>query len=360
MFENLKQLPLQLEEIDRRINDPETIKNQQLWQQLVQQRALMAPIADDYQQYLSARKALEEAKAILESENDEEMRLLAKEEIRDKEEAIQIISTRLMKRMLPKDPRDSRNVFVEIRQGAGGDEASLFAADIFRMYARYAERMGWTLKVISCNENGLGGYKEIVFGLEGKEVYSRMKYESGVHLVKRVPVTESNGKLQTSTITVAVLPETSEAEVQIKPEDLRIDVYRSTGHGGQSVNTTDSAVRVTHLPTGMVVTCQDEKSQLKNRDQAIRVLRARLLAIEQQKRHQTVADDRKSQIGSGERSEKIRTYHFPQNRITDHRIGFTTHRVSEVLDGDLTELHQRLMEDEQSRKLQEIKQTGIT
>jgi len=360
MFENLKQLPLQLEELDQRINDPDTIKNQQLWQQLIQQRASLAPIVDDYQHYLSAQKDLEEAKALLESEDDEEMRLLAKEEIGDKERAIQTLQDRLLRRMLPKDPRDDRNVFVEIRQGAGGDEASLFAADVFRMYARYAERMGWTLKVLSCNENGLGGYKEIIFGIEGKEVYSRMKYESGVHLVKRVPVTESNGKLQTSTITVAVLPETSEAEVQIKPEDLRIDVYRSTGHGGQSVNTTDSAVRVTHLPTGMVVTCQDEKSQLKNRDQAIRVLRARLLEMERQKRHQTVADDRKNQIGSGQRSEKIRTYHFPQNRITDHRIGFTTHRVSEVMDGDLTELHQRLMEEDQSRRLKESQQTGMT
>lgn len=279
---------------------------------------------------------------------------MAKEELSQSREQLERLEHELKILLLPKDPNDEKNVYVEIRAGAGGDEAALFAAELFRMYGRYAERNGWRVETVSSNENGIGGLKEIIFMVQGQGAFSKLKYESGVHRVQRVPATESGGRIHTSTVTVAVLPEAEDVDVEINMNDVRVDVFRSSGNGGQSVNTTDSAVRVTHIPTGIVISCQDEKSQLKNKDKALKVLRARLYEIELRKQQEAVSADRKSQVGTGDRSEKIRTYNFPQTRVTDHRVKLTTHRLEEILDGDLNELIEYIITVDQAERLKHM------
>lgn len=351
MFENLKQVVLRYEEMGDRLSDPSVLQDQAKWQQLNKEHASLEELVNTYLDYVKAETGLADAKEMLEMESDADMREMAKEEIASCEAELQNLTHKLQILLLPKDPNDEKNVFVEIRAGAGGDEAALFAGEIYRMYQRYAERRGWKLEVESESESDLGGMKEVVFSMEGTNVYSRMKYESGVHRVQRVPVTESGGRIHTSTITVAVLPEAEEVDVQIDPNDLRIDIFRSSGAGGQKVNKTSSAIRITHIPTGIVVQCQNERSQYQNKDKAMQILRARLLDIEDAKMHDSVASDRRSQVGTGDRSEKIRTYNFPQTRVTDHRIHYTTHRLEQILSGDLDEIIDRLIEEDQARKL---------
>lgn len=306
-------------------------------QKLARERAGISKLVETYRAYKKVEEEIKESHNLL-TESDEEMRELAKAELHSLKERQAALEEEIKTLLLPQDPRDDKNIFLEIRAGTGGEEAALFAADLFRMYAKFAEMNRWRVEVMSQNPTGLGGFKEIIALIEGKKVYSRLKYESGVHRVQRVPVTESSGRIHTSAVTVAVLPEADEVEVEINPNDLRIDVYRSSGPGGQSVNTTDSAVRVTHIPTGLVVTCQDEKSQHKNKAKALKVLRARLLDQLMEEQHNEISEDRKSQVGSGDRSERVRTYNFPQNRVTDHRLGLTLHRLDSVLEGDLAEV----------------------
>lgn len=354
MFESLMEAVHRFDELGIRITDPKVIADSENWQRLMKEHAKMEPVVNDYKDYLATLENIREMEEVLEAETDPELMEIAAEEIKAAKVREKELESTLKRRMIPEDEDDERNIYMEIRGAVGGEEAALFAGDLFRMYSRYAESKGWRVRVTSCTESDLGGMKEIVFRLEGSGVYGRMKYESGVHVVKRVPVTESGGRLHTSTATVAVLPEAEDVEVNIDANDLRIDVYRSSGHGGQSVNTTDSAVRVTHIPTGMVVICQDEKSQLKNRDQAIRELKSRLLIIEKEKAQQERSNNRRLQVGTAARSEKIRTYHFPQSRVSDHRLGYTSHRVNEIIDGDLDEIIDKLMEMEMEDKLKEL------
>ena len=351
MFDKLEELVNRYEELGVRLNDPSIIGDQGLWQKIMKEHAGLMPLVETYQRYRVVRQNEEEAKILLEEEKEEELRQLAKEELAQAREELAELETKLKVLLLPKDPHDEKNVFVEIRSGAGGDEAALFASELYRMYGRYAERRGWKTELASLNENGLGGFKEVVFMVQGAGAFSRLKYESGVHRVQRVPATESGGRIHTSTVTVAVLPEAEEVDVEINPNDIRIDVFRSSGNGGQCVNTTDSAVRITHYPTGIVVSCQDEKSQLKNKDKAMKVLRARLYEKELAKQQAEISADRRSQVGTGDRSEKIRTYNFPQTRVTDHRIKLTTHRIGEIMDGDLDELIDGLITADQTAKL---------
>lgn len=355
MFDRLEELVNRYEELGIRLNEPGVIADQALWQKLMKEHAGLTPLVETYQRYRETRQREEEARQLLE-EKDEELRQMAKEELSESREEAVRLEHALKLLLLPKDPNDDKNVFVEIRAGAGGDEAALFAAELYRMYGRYAERRGWKTEMVSLNENGLGGFKEAVFMVKGSGAYSRLKYESGVHRVQRVPATESGGRIHTSTVTVAVLPEAEEVDVQINPSDIRIDVFRSSGNGGQCVNTTDSAVRITHFPSGIVVSCQDEKSQLKNKDQAMRVLRARLYERELARQQAEISADRKNQVGTGDRSEKIRTYNFPQTRVTDHRIKLTTHRIGEIMDGELDELIDGLITADQAAKLAQIQQ----
>jgi peptide chain release factor 1 len=308
-------------------------------------------IVEKYKEYKATKDGIEDSLAMLEEETDEEMREMAKEELNECKERLGVIEEQLKILLLPKDPNDEKNVIVEIRGGAGGDEAALFAAELYRMYSKYAESQRWKIDLMNLNENGLGGFKEAVFMIVGKGVYSKMKYESGVHRVQRIPVTESGGRIHTSTATVAIMPEAEEVDVYIDMNDCRFDVFRSSGNGGQCVNTTDSAVRLTHYPTGIVISCQDEKSQLKNRDKALKVLRSKLYELELEKAHNAEAEARKSQVGTGDRSEKIRTYNFPQGRVTDHRIKLTIHRLEAVLDGDLDEIIDSLTAANQAAKL---------
>ncbi len=358
MFDRLEDLVRRLEEINFELTEPDTINDQEKYRALMKEQNELTPIVEKYLEYKKAKEGIEESLALLEEESDEEMRELAKEELNECKQTVENCEQELKILMLPKDPNDEKNVIVEIRAGAGGDEAALFAADLFRMYSKYAESNRWKVEVMSANENGIGGFKEIVFMVLGNGVYSKLKYESGVHRVQRIPTTESGGRIHTSTATVAIMPEVEEVEVYVDPNDCKIDVYRASGNGGQCVNTTDSAVRITHIPTGIVVTCQDEKSQLKNKDKAMKVLRSRLYDMEQEKAQSEQAAERKSQVGTGDRSEKIRTYNFPQGRVTDHRIKFTSHRLNEVLEGDLSEILQNIIVADQTAKLEKMNQSA--
>jgi len=351
VLEKLDFLTDKYKDLSEKISDPEIIANNATWTKYVKEHAEIEPVVTKYQQYKKTVSELAEAREMLEDVKEKELEDLVKSEIAELSDRKEALEEELKVLLLPKDPNDEKNVFVEIRAGTGGEEAALFAGTLFRMYNRYAERRGWKAEMISANETNIGGFKEVVFMLEGKGAYSRLKYESGVHRVQRIPTTESGGRIHTSAATVAVLPEAQEVDIEINPNDLRIDVFRSSGHGGQSVNTTDSAVRITHLPTGLVVSCQDEKSQLKNKEKALKVLRARLLDMETARQNEEIAQSRKSQVGSGDRSERIRTYNYPQGRVTDHRIGLTLYQLESFLDGDLDEMIDALVTSDQAEKL---------
>ncbi|MCT4542266.1 MAG: peptide chain release factor 1 [Vallitalea sp.] len=354
MFGKLDGIVNKFQEISEMINDADIISKQDKWRKLMKEHSNLLPIVEKYQEYKDTKINMEDSLAILEDEDDPEMKEMAKEELNESKERLLQIEEELKILLLPKDPNDDKNVFVEIRGGAGGDEAALFAGSLFRMYCRYAERNRWKVQTISMNENGVGGFKEVVFMIQGNGAFSKLKYERGVHRVQRVPVTESGGRIHTSTVTVAVLPEVEDVDVEINMNDIRVDVFRASGNGGQCVNTTDSAVRITHIPTGLVVSCQDEKSQLKNKDKALKVLRSRLYDIEQEKQQKEQAEIRKSQVGTGDRSEKIRTYNFPQGRVTDHRIKLTLHQLDSILDGDIEEIVDSLITADQAEKLKNI------
>jgi len=350
MFDKLDFILEKYEELSMKVSDPEIINNQKVWQKHIKEMGEMEPIVEKYKEYKKAKEDLAGAKEMLEM-GDEELRELAKMEISEIEDQIPEMESELKILLLPKDPNDEKNVILEVRAGTGGEEAALFGMDLLRMYLRYAERRGWKAEVIDSNETELGGIKEVEVLIKGKGAYSRMKYESGTHRVQRVPDTESSGRIHTSAATVAVLPEVDDVEVTIDPNDVRVDVYRSSGHGGQCVNTTDSAVRLTHLPTGLVVTCQDEKSQIKNKDKAMRVLKSRLYDMMLKEQNDAISADRRSQVGSGDRSERIRTYNFPQGRVTDHRIGMTIYKLDSFLDGEIDEIVDGLITSDQAEKM---------
>ena len=355
MLEKLDFIEEKYDDLSRKISDIEVISDPQLYQKYCKEQSALEEIVASYREYKSILKNLQEDKDMVMNEKlEREMKELAEEEIKQLEEERDRKEEELKVLLIPKDPNDEKNVFIEIRAGAGGDEAALFAGDLFRMYTRYAERHNWKIEIMSSNETGLGGFKEVVFQIKGNAAYSRLKYESGVHRVQRVPETEAGGRIHTSTATVAVLPEVEDVEVEINQNDLRVDVYRSTGHGGQCVNTTDSAVRITHIPTGLVVTCQDEKSQLKNKEKAMKVLKARLFEMESTKQQSEIAEERKSQVGTGDRSERIRTYNFPQGRVTDHRIGLTIYQLNDFLDGNLDGMIDALTTYDQAEKLKDL------
>lgn len=325
-------------DLSHKLSDPEVMSNQELYAKLAKELASLEEIVKTYQEYKKCVKELEENKDLLEEERDEELRALIREELKTLENKLEELEKLLPLMLLPKDPNDEKSVILELRAGAGGEEAALFASELLRMYQRYAERKGWKFEVLDANETGLGGFKEVIARIDGKGAYSRLKFESGVHRVQRVPITESGGRIHTSTVTVAILPEVDEVEVDIRPEDLKIETMRAGGHGGQHVNKTESAVRITHIPTGIVVSCQNERSQHQNKATALKILRAKLYELAQREQMEKVQKERRSQVGSGERCEKIRTYNYPQNRVTDHRIGLTIYNLPEVLDGDLDEI----------------------
>ena len=354
MFEKLEDVQIRLEEIVQMLGDPATAGDAGKMQKLLKEQAELQPVAETYQKWKENRQTIAESTEMLEEEEDPEMRELLKEELREAKDREPGLEKQLQILLLPRDPNDEKNVIVELRAGAGGDEAALFASEIYRMYVRYAERRGWRTDLVSLNENGLGGFKECTFKIIGRGAYSRMKYESGVHRVQRVPETESGGRIHTSTMTVAVMPEvTDDIEIDIPEKDVRIDVMRASGNGGQCVNTTDSVVRLTHYPTGIVIYSQTEKSQIQNKAKAWALLRAKLYFMEMQERHDREAQERRSQIGTGDRSEKIRTYNFPQGRVTDHRIHLTLHKIDNIMNGDLDELIDALTAADQSAKLAE-------
>ena len=354
MFDKLDFILEKYEELSKKVSDPDVIARQKEWQKLMKEMSDLEPIVKEYTAYKKAKEELEEAKEILEMEDDEELREMAREELKSNEAAIEEYTENLKILLLPKDPNDDKNVILEVRAGTGGDEAALFGSDLLRMYLRYAERMRWKTEIIESNETEIGGVKEVVMLVKGKGAYSRLKYESGVHRVQRVPETESGGRVHTSAASVAVMPEVDDVEVNLDPNDVRVDVYRASGNGGQCVNTTDSAVRLTHMPTGLVVTCQDEKSQIKNKEKAFKVLKSRLFDLMQQEQNDKIAAERKSQIGSGDRSERIRTYNFPQSRITDHRINLTLYKLDSFLDGDLDEVIDALITEDQAEKMRDF------
>ncbi|MBC8532703.1 peptide chain release factor 1 [Yeguia hominis] len=354
MFENLSVFEQRCQDIDERICDPAVIADRKQYAELQRERKNLMPIVEKYREYTETQAQLDEAKSLLQEGGlDRELRELAEEQLSEARDALETITEELKILLLPKDPNDDRNVIMEIRAGAGGEEAALFASVLFRMYAMYAELKGWKTEFLSANETELGGYKEISFAINGEGAYSRLKYESGVHRVQRVPETETQGRIHTSTCTVAVLPEADDVEIEINPKDLAIDTFRSSGAGGQHVNKTSSAIRITHLPTGMVVECQDERSQFKNKDKAMKILRSRLFEQKQQEQDAQVAAERRSQVGTGDRSERIRTYNYPQGRMSDHRIGLTLYRLEDLLNGNIDEVLDALIAADRAAKMQE-------
>ncbi|PHV72033.1 peptide chain release factor 1 [Sporanaerobium hydrogeniformans] len=351
MFAQLEDLVTKYEMIGEQISQPDIIADQERWQKLMKEHSDLKDIVEKYLEYKKTLEAIDEGLMMLEENLDDDFRELVKEELAENKKKVDPLQNEIKLLLLPKDPNDEKNVIVEIRGGAGGDEAALFAADLYRMYCYYAENNGWKTELMSVNESGIGGFKEVIFMIKGQGAYSKLKYESGVHRVQRIPATESGGRIHTSTVTVAIMPEAEELDVELNLNDVRIDVFRASGNGGQCVNTTDSAVRATHIPTGLTVSCQDEKSQLKNKDKALKILRTRLYDMEQAKQHAELAAEKKSQVGTGDRSERIRTYNFPQGRVTDHRVGLTLHKLDQVLDGDLEEIISTLTTVDQTEKL---------
>ena len=352
MFDKLEDILFRYDEVLKELSEPEVLNDASRYQKLMKEQSDLEPIVEKYREYKETKAGIEDSLAMLEEETDEEMRELAKEELNECKGKIDDIENELRILLLPKDPNDDKNVIVEIRAGAGGDEAALFAADLYRMYCKFAESNHWEVDTMNSNENGIGGFKEIVFMINGTGAYSKLKYESGVHRVQRIPATESGGRIHT----VAIMPEVEEVEVELDMNDCKFDVFRASGNGGQCVNTTDSAVRLTHIPTGIVISCQDEKSQLKNKDKALKVLRARLYELERAKAHDAEAEERRSQIGTGDRSEKIRTYNYPQGRVTDHRIKLTLHKLDSIINGDLNEVIDSLIAADQAAKLAKMNQ----
>ena len=353
MFDKLEDLLHHYEELMNTLSEPDVANDPNRFRKLMKEQSDLQPIVDAYKEYKQCKQNIEDSLAMLSEESDEEMRELAKEELNESKARLAELEDELKILLLPKDPNDERNVIVEIRGGAGGEESALFSAVLFRMYSMYAEKKGFKIEIINANETEIGGYKEISFMIEGEGAYSRFKYESGVHRVQRVPETESQGRVHTSTTTVAVLPEAEDVELEIDPNDLKIDTFRSSGAGGQHINKTSSAIRITHLPTGMVVECQDERSQYKNKDKALKVLKSRLLKEKQDKQASEIAENRKMQVGTGDRSERIRTYNYPQGRVTDHRIGLTLYKLEEILNGNLDEVIDALVAADRAEKLKE-------
>ena len=353
MFDKLEDLRIRLDEILNELQEPDVANDQNRFRKLMKEQNDLTPIVEAYNEYKECKQAIEDSLEMLEEESDEEMRELAKEELNDNKKRVEELEQELKILLLPKDPNDEKNVIVEIRAGAGGDEAALFAAEIYRMYMHYAESQRWKVELVECEEIGIGGMKNVTFMIDGKGAYSKMKYESGVHRVQRVPETESQGRVHTSTTTVAVLPEAEELDFYIDPKDLRIDTFRASGAGGQHINKTSSAIRVTHIPTNTVVECQDERSQHKNKEKALSVLRSRLYEAEVEKQRAAIAADRKSQVGTGDRSERIRTYNFPENRVSDHRIKLTIYKLDQFLNGDMDEILDALIAADTAEKLKE-------
>jgi len=351
MFEKLENLVDRIDTINNMLTDPDVVSDQNKFRKLMKEQSDLTPIVEKYKEYKDTKQTIDDSLQMLEEESDEELREMAKEELNAAKSRLEIIEGELKILLLPKDPNDSKNVVVEIRAGAGGDEAALFAYEVFRMYQKYVEKFRWKVELVSVNENGIGGFKEAVFMINGEGAYSKMKYESGVHRVQRIPKTESGGRIHTSTITVAVMPEAEDVDVEINENDIRIDVMRASGNGGQCVNTTDSAVRLTHIPTGIVIYSQTEKSQLQNKAKAFALLRSKLYDLELQKQHDAEAAERKSQVGTGDRSEKIRTYNFPEGRVTDHRIKLTLYKLDQIMNGDLDEIIDSLIAADQAAKL---------
>lgn len=354
MLEKLSFLKEKYTDLSAKISDPEVINNINEWKKYVKEHAELEPIVIKYKEYEESKEQLKDAKEMLDDKLEDEMKEMVKEEIKELEESLETMEQDIKMMLIPKDPNDERNVILEIRAGAGGDEAGLFAGVLFRMYSRYAERNRWKIEMMSANDQGVGGFKEVIAMIKGKGVYSKLKYESGVHRVQRIPSTESGGRIHTSTATVAVLPEVDDVEIDVNPNDVRVDVYRSSGNGGQSVNTTDSAVRLTHIPTGIVVAMQDEKSQLKNKDKAFKILKARLYEQKLEEQNAEIAANRKNQVGTGDRSAKIRTYNYPQGRVSDHRINLTLYKLDSFLEGNIDEMIDAITTYDQAERLKEV------